>query len=119
MIAYETRYDNLLSKGYDENIQTKGKYAKESEKTLLNRLTKYKSNHLLFLRDFKVAYNNNLSERDLRKCKLKQKVSGCFRKQSGNELYCTVMSFVETCKRKQLSILESIEKAFTGRPVQL
>ncbi|HDX9636042.1 MULTISPECIES: IS66 family transposase [Bacillus cereus group] len=74
---------------------------------------------MLFLRDFKIAYNNNLSERDLRKCKLKQKVSGCFRKQSGNELYCTVMSFVETCKRKQLSILESIEKAFTGRPVQL
>ncbi|WP_141435889.1 IS66 family transposase [Bacillus thuringiensis] len=74
---------------------------------------------MLFLRDFKIAYNNNLSERDLRKCKLKQKVSGCFRKQSGNELYCTVMSFVETCKRKQISILESIEKAFTGRPVQL
>lgn len=84
IMEYETRFDILVSKGYEENAQTKGKYAKESEKILLNRLKKYKSNHLLFLRDFKVAYDNNLSERDLRKCKTKQKVSGCFRKQSGN-----------------------------------
>jgi transposase len=119
IMAYETRFDILLSKGYEENTQTKGKYAKESEKTLLNRLKKYKSNHLLFLRDFKVAYDNNLSERDLRKCKTKQKVSGCFRKQSGNELYCKVMSFIETCKRKHLSVLQSIEKVFMNRPVQL
>ncbi|MHB8062686.1 MAG: IS66 family transposase [Ruminiclostridium sp.] len=118
IISYETRFDILLNKGYEENAHTKGKYAKESEKTLLNRLKKHKSNHLLFLRDFNVAYDNNLSERDLRKCKTKQKVSGCFRKHSGNELYCKVMSFIETCKRKNLSVLHSIQNVFTDRPVQ-
>lgn len=118
IISYETRFDILLDKGHEENSQTKGKYAKDSEKTLLNRLKKYKSNHLLFLKDFSIAYDNNLSERDLRKCKTKQKVSGCFRKHSGNEIYCKVMSFIETCKRNHLSVLNSIESVFTGRPVQ-
>lgn len=54
IMSYETRFDILLSKGYEENTQTKGKYAKESEKTLLNWLTKYKSNHLMFIMDFNV-----------------------------------------------------------------
>ena len=45
----------LINKGYEQNAQTKGKYARETEIALLNRLTKYKVNHLLFLRNFNVA----------------------------------------------------------------
>ena len=74
----------------------------EEETKLLNRLEKYQENHLLFLRDFSVPFENNLSERDLRKCKNRQKMSGGFRKQSGNEMYCSIMSIIETCKRKQI-----------------
>ncbi len=56
LTSYESRFDLLLDKGHEENSHTKGKYAKDSEKTLLNRLKKYKLNHLLFLKDFNVAY---------------------------------------------------------------
>ena len=34
---------------------------------LLNRLTAYKSNHLLFMHDFRVDFDNNLSEREFKK----------------------------------------------------
>lgn len=43
--------------------------AHAEEKKLLNRLRKYKTNHRLFLHDFRVPYSNNMSERDLRKFK--------------------------------------------------
>jgi len=55
-----------------------GKYAKQEEKALLNRLEKYKENHLLFLQNFKVGFDNNICERDLRKCKNRQKIAGGF-----------------------------------------
>lgn len=112
----EAEYDRILLKGRSENKKTSGKYAKREEKTLLNRLKKYKENHLLFLHNFQVGFDNNMSERDLRKCKNRQKIAGGFRKQSGNEMYCTIMSVIETCKRKEMQIFESIGKIFNGTP---
>lgn len=116
---YEKQYDKIINLGRKENQKTSGEYAKSTEKTLLNRLEKYKDNHLLFLHIPEVAYENNLSEGDLRKCKVKQKVSGCFRKHSGCEMYCNIISFIETCKRQKLEIMDSIKKIFLNKPVFL
>ena len=114
--GYEAEYDRILLKGRSENKKTSGKYAKQEEKTLLNRLDKYKENHLLFLHDFQVGFDNSMSERDLRKCKNRQKIAGGFRKQSGNEMYCSLMSVIETCKRKKMQIFENICKILNGTP---
>ena len=113
---YEDEYDRILSEGRSANEKTSGKYAKQEEKALLNRLEKYKENHLLFLYDLQVDFSNNMSERDLRKCKNRQKIAGGFRKKSGNEMYCNIMSVIETCKRKEMQIFESICKIFNGTP---
>lgn len=43
------------------------KYAKQEESALLNRLEKYRENHLLFIKRSEVPFDNNISERDLRK----------------------------------------------------
>lgn len=48
------------------------KYAKQEE-ALLNRLEKYRENHLLFIKRSEVPFDNNISERDLRKVKNRQK----------------------------------------------
>jgi len=114
--AYEVSYDCIVQKGCLENEKTSGKYAKKEEKTLLNRLKKYKENHLLFLYDFQVGFDNNMSERDLRKCKNRQKIAGGFRKPTGNEMYCNIMSIIETCKRKEMQIFENISRIFNGSP---
>lgn len=116
MSRYEKRYDEILAKGREENKTTKGKIAKQEEKALLGRLEKYKDNHLLFMHDFSVPFENNMSERDLRKCKNHQKISGGFRKYSGNEMYCKIMSVVETYKRKGMKVMENIRKVFEGTP---
>ena len=75
-----------------------------------------KRNHLLFLNDFGVPIDNNMSERDLRKAKNRQKMEGGFRKSSGNEMYCSILSIIETLKRRELAILENIKCLFMGTP---
>lgn len=105
-----------MKKGRDENQKTQGKYARQDENALLNRLEKYKRNHLLFLHDFRIPFSNNISEKDLRKGKNRQKMAGGFRKQSGSEMYCTIMSVIETSKRKGMPLFDSIVNIFKGAP---
>ncbi len=73
-------------------------------------------NHLLFLRDFLVPFENNISERDLRKVKNRQKMSGGFRKESGHEMYCSILTIIETLKRRNMGLIENIKMLFTGTP---
>lgn len=114
---YSDRYDEILQKGWEEHKKTKGRYTRQEEKKLLNRLKKYKENHLLFLYNFKVPFSDNMSERDLRKCKNRQKMSGGFRKMDGMKMYCTIMGYIETVKRRGLNIYQSIAALFRGRSV--
>lgn len=113
---YEQQYRSLVSQGYEENKNTPHKYAETDEKTLLNRMKKYSHNHLLFLHDFDVPFDNNISERDLRKAKNRQKMSGGFRKESGHEMYCSILTVTETLKRRKMGMLENIKKLFMGTP---
>lgn len=116
ILFYEKRYQELLSQGREENRKTIHQYAKKDEKTLINRMEKYSHNHLLFLHDFSVPFDDNMSERDLRKAKNRQKMAGGFRKESGNEMYCAILTVIETLKKRKMGIIENIRKLFTGTP---
>lgn len=114
--AYEAEYQELIAKGREENKKTKHRYAKKEENALLNRMEKYSHNHLLFLHDFAVPFDDNMSERDLRKAKNRQKMAGGFRKDSGHAMYCAILSIVETLKRRNMAMLENIRLLFKGIP---
>lgn len=114
---FSLRYDELIAQGYEANKRSRGRLAKKEEKALLNRLVKYKANHLLFLYDFRVHYSNNMSEKDLRMCKNRDKMAGGFRCASGRDMYCRIMSFIETVKRRDMNIYQSIMALMSGRPV--
>lgn len=117
MIAdYEGKYISILKQGREENKTTAHKYAKQEERALLGRMEKYSHNHLLFLHDFSVPFDDNLSERDLRKAKNRQKMAGGFRKGSGHEMYCSIMTIIETLKKRNMGIIENIRKLFMGTP---
>ena len=109
------RYDEILKLGLSENQSTRPKWAKKEELALLNRLTKYKDNHLLFIRQFEVAFSNNMSERDLRKCKNRQKVAGGFRSYEGCKMYADILSVIETAKRLDLNVFDTILAIFHGQ----
>lgn len=115
--TYENKYKEYITLGRKENLKTEHKYAKSDETTLLNRLEKYSHNHLLFLHNFAVPFDDNMSERDLRKAKNRQKMSGGFRKDSGHEMYCSILTIIETLKRREMAMLEHISRLFDGTPV--
>ena len=103
------KYDEIIKIGYEENKKKPSKYLHREEKALLNRLVKYKKEQLLFAYNFEVPFDNNLSERDLRKIKTKKKVSGCFRSKRLFEAYCKIQSVISTCKKQSLNIFEILK----------
>lgn len=116
---YSRRYDKIIEQGYLENKEVKSKYLRQEEQRLLNRLKKYKENHLMFLYDFNMPFDNNLSERDLRHVKIKQKVSGHFNSMEGIKNYLDIKSIIGTLKKQGRNFYKEIYNIYENIPVAI
>lgn len=116
---YSRRYDEIIAAGFSSIENTTSRVYKKEEKKLLNRLRKYKDNHLLFAWDFTVPFDNNESERDLRIVKTKTKVSGCFRSLKGAKRYANLMSILKTAVKQDLSPVSVVRCILSSSPLAL
>ena len=116
---YSQKYDEIIKAGNEENRTSNSKYLKKEEKAILNRLKKYKENHLLYAYEFKVPFDNNLSERDLRPIKTKKKVSGCHRSYKGLKGYCNIRSIISTCKKQGIDYFKELVNIGKGNPITI
>ena len=75
---------------------------------LLDRFLLYWVEVCWFSWDFRVPFTNNLVERDIRGCKVKLKVSGCFRSVLGAGDFCRIASIVGTALKQKKSVFQTI-----------
>ncbi len=121
LAGYEAAYTRFIQEGLRANPPPKptgkrGRPKQTPARNLLDRLVTHRAAILSFLHDFRVPFDNNQAERDLRMLKVKQKVSGCFRSTQGADQFCRIRGYISTLRKQGYSVLDGLTSVFAGQP---
>jgi transposase len=119
------RYRELLAVGLAANPPPpvarwpghRGRVAQSPARNLLERLLLRQEEVLAFLDDLAIPFDNNQAERDLRSLKLQQKVSGCFRSDTGADAFASLRSYHATLRKQGQPLLAALQSVFAGQPL--
>jgi transposase len=124
-MGFHRRYRALLARGRLANPPPdtprrpgqRGRRAQAPTRNLLERLTLHEDQVLAFLDDLTIPFDNNQAERDLRSFKVQQKISGCFRSETGAVAYARIRGYLATLRKQGRALLAALETVFTGHPL--
>jgi transposase len=119
-----TRYECIVKAGYAQNPvaapspgpKRRGRRKQSKARNLLDRFRDHPDGILAFMRDFSIPFDNNLSERDLRMMKLRQKICGTFRNFGALVDFCRIRGYVSTARKNDLNALDALRRVFLGNP---
>jgi transposase len=116
------RYDAILETAAQRNPPrspppgSKRRVKQSPAYNLVKRLREKREEVLRFITDLRVPFDNNQAERDMRMAKLKQKISGTFRTDTGIERFATIRSYLSTLHKQGADIFQALVLTFQGRP---
>jgi transposase len=120
----EHRYGQLLHIGMranppppPPNRPRRGRRKRGKARSLVDRLWDNREHVLRFVQDFRVPFDNNVVERDLRMMKVQQKISGTFRSWRGAEAFATIRTYLSTIRKRGINVIEGILSIFSGDPL--
>ena len=125
LLHYRAQYDTIIAAGFEANPAPvpavtappkRGRPKQSPPKNLLDRLQTHKPGVLAFMANFRIPFDNNLAERDIRMIKVKQKVSGSFRTQDGAKTFAAIRSYVSTARKQGHNVIAAVHGAFAGLP---
>ena len=108
------RYDAILVAAKLECPRAP-KRKQSKARNLLERFADYKTEITRFATDFRVPFDNNQAERDIRNTKVKMKVSGGFRTEKGASTFAKISSVIGSAK-KQAKNLKNVIKNIFNKP---
>jgi transposase len=124
--AFGKRYDEVVQAGFEANpapmptsegeVKKRGRPKQPPPVNVLIRLRDFKAQVLAFMSDFRIPFDNNQGERDIRMVKVKQKVSGGFRTLEGAKRFGRIRGYISTARKHTKNVFEAIKDAFDGAP---
>lgn len=119
-----TRYEALLAEGarcHPRRHAPPGQRPRLKQSpayNLIARLSEHRDEVLRFITDLRAPFDNSQAERDIRRRKLKQKVSGCFRGEDGAQAFATIRSYLSTWRKQSVDAYQALAMTFQGnRPM--
>lgn len=119
LMRIEALYDHIVARAHALNPKPPpsgkpGRTKQTKTRNLLDRLLTYKPDIWRFIFDFKVPFDNNLAERDLRMVKVQQKISNCFRSELGAEMFCRIRGYISTLLKQEYDLFPVLTRVFQG-----
>lgn len=83
---------------------------------LARRVLDRQVDYLRFATDFRVPFDNNAAEREIRMVRLREKVSGCMRTLAGARDFAAIRSYLATATKHSIGFLHALTELVAGRP---
>lgn len=122
-VHWRAYYDQICEQGEEEELPPivffkssgrTGRAKRSKGRNLLDRLILHQDSVLAFAFEPGVPFTNNQAERDLRPVKVKQRVSGCFRTESGAAVYARISGFVSTMRKQGRNVVDALANVLSG-----
>ena len=84
-------------------------------RALARRILDRQADYLRFATDFRVPFDNNAAEREIRMVRLREKVSGCLRTVVGATDFAAIRSYLATVAKHGIGFLHALTELIQGR----
>ena len=114
--SFDEKLNDVLLEAIEENRSKPKTHYDSKEKALINRVLEYKANFFLWMHDFSLPSDDNLSERALRGIKSKMKIAGQFQNVEYVRYYTDIKTYIETCYRNGINPTDALIRLMEYNP---